>query len=59
MQILAVFWKDTRKLIACFDIHSVVTEMDALVVPGVSYVMSFDRDIFRTEPDGSVYVKEV
>lgn len=59
MQILVVFKKDTREVIATFELNTIVTDMNVLVVPGVSYLMSFKRDIFRTDPNGKVFVKEI
>lgn len=59
MQILVVFKKDTREVIATFELNTVITNMNALVIPGVSYLMSFKRDIFRTDSKGRVFVKEV
>lgn len=59
MQILVVFKKDTRELIATFELNTIVTDMNVLVVPGVSHLMTFERDIFYTAPNGKVFVKEV
>lgn len=58
MQILVVYKKDTRELIAAFELNTIIREMNILVVPGVTYLMSFKRDIFYTAPNGTVYVRE-
>lgn len=58
MQILVVFRKSDRKLIAAFELNTIVAEMNVLVIPGVSYLMTIERDIFYTAKDGQVYVKE-
>lgn len=59
MQILVVFKKDTREVIATFELNTIVTEMNVLVVPDASYLVSLKRDIFYTAPNGKVFVKEV
>jgi hypothetical protein len=59
MQILVVFQKSDRKLIATFEINTIITEMNVLVVPGVTYLMTSKKDIFYTAPNGQVYVKEI
>lgn len=58
MQILVVYKIDTREVIATFDIGSIITEMKVLVIPGVSYLMSFKRDIFYAKSDSKIYLKE-
>lgn len=58
MQILTVFKKDTREVLATFEINTIVTEMNVLTIPGVSYLVSFNRNIFYTAPNGTVFVKE-
>lgn len=59
MQILVVFRKSDRKLIATFELNTIVTNMNGLVIPEVSYLMTTNRNIFRTAPDGQVYVREI
>lgn len=59
MQILVVFKKDTREVIATFELNTIVTDMNVLVISGVSYLMTCKRDIFYTDPNGKVFVKEV
>lgn len=59
MHILVVYQKKDRKLIATFELNTIITEMNALVVPGVTYLMTIKKDIFFTAQDGQVYVKEV
>lgn len=59
MQILVVFKKDIREVIATFELNTIVTDMNVLVIPGVSYLMTCKRDIFYTDPNGKVFVKEV
>lgn len=57
MQILVVFKKETREVIAAFELNTVITEMNVLVVPGVSHLISCKRDIFYTGQNGKVFVK--
>lgn len=59
MKILVVYRKSDRKLIATFELNTLITEMNVLVIPGVAYLMTSKKDIFFTAPDGQVYVKEV
>jgi hypothetical protein len=59
MQILVVFKKFDRKLIATFELNTIVTNMNVLIIPEVSYLITTDRNIFRTAPDGQVYVKDI
>lgn len=59
MQILVVFQKSDRKVIATFQLNTIVTEMNVLVTPGISYLITTKRDIFHTAKDGQVYVKEI
>lgn len=57
-QYLVVYQKKDRKVIAAFGMNTFTTEMNVLVIPGVSYLVSFETDIFHTGPDGTVYLKE-
>ena len=59
MQILVVFKKDTRDVISTFELNTIVTDMNVLVIPGVSYLMTCKRDKFYTDPKWKVYLKEV
>ena len=59
MQILVIFQKSDRKVIATFELNTIVTEMNVLVIPGISYLLSSKRNIFHTAADGQVYVKEI
>jgi len=59
MQILVVFQKSDRKVIATFELNTIVTEMNVLVTPGISYLMTGKKDIFYTAKDGQVYVKKI
>ncbi|HDK7218097.1 TPA: hypothetical protein PTV45_003568 [Clostridium botulinum] len=59
MHILVVFQNLNRKVVATFELNTIVTEMNVLVTPGVSYLMTTKRDIFYTAKDGQVYVKEI
>lgn len=58
MQILVVFQKSDRKVIATFELNTIITNMNVLVIPGVSYLMTTKRDIFYTATNGEVFVKE-
>lgn len=59
MQIVVVFQKSDRKVIATFELNSFVTDMKVLVIPNVSYLVSFKKDIFYTGKDGQLYVKNM
>lgn len=59
MQIIVVFQKSDRKVIATFELNSFVTDMKVLVIPNVSYLVSFKKDIFYTGKDGQLYVKNM
>lgn len=59
MQILVVFQKSDRKVIATFELQTIITEMNVLVIPGVSYLVTSKKDIFHTAQDGTVYVKDI
>lgn len=59
MHILVVFQKKDRKLLATFNLNTLITEMSVLVIPGVTYLMTIEKDIFYTAPDGQVYVKDI
>ena len=59
MQILVVYQKSDRKVIATFELNTIITEMNVLVIPGVTYLMTTKRNIFYTAKDGQVYVKEI
>lgn len=59
MHVLVVYNKKDRKLIATFELNTIITEMNALVVPGTAYLLTIRKDIFFTAKDGQVYVKEV
>ncbi|MFS0657447.1 hypothetical protein AB1L07_02315 [Niallia alba] len=59
MQILVVYQKSDRKVIATFELNTIITEMNVLVIPGVSYLVSSKKDIFCTANDGQVFVKEI
>jgi hypothetical protein len=59
MQLLVVFNKLDRKLIATFELNTIITDMNVLVVPGVTYLVTGKKDIFYTAPNGEVFVKEI
>lgn len=59
MQILVVFQKEDRKMIASFELNTIITDMNVLVIPGVSYLVTAKKDIFYTAKDGQVYVKDI
>lgn len=59
MQILVVFQKSDRKLIATFELNTIITEMNVLVIPEVSYLVTSEKDIFYTDSNGKVYVKNI
>jgi len=56
VQILVVFQKSDRKVIATFEMNTIITEINALVIPGVSYLVTTKKDIFHTASNGEVYV---
>lgn len=59
MQILVVFNKETRQLIATFELNTIITEANVLVIPGVTYLITAKKDIFYLGTGGHYYVKEV
>jgi hypothetical protein len=59
MQIIVVYQKSNRKVIATFELNTVITEMNVLAIPEVTYLVSSKKDIFYTAPDCQVYVKEL
>ena len=59
IQNLVIFRKEDRKVIAAFRLNTIITEMDCLVDPGHSYLVTTKKDIFKTESDGTVYVKNI
>lgn len=60
MQIIVVYQKTNRKLIASFELNTIITEMNSLVIPGLAYLVTTKKDIFRTDPStGEVFVKEI
>ena len=46
MQTLIVFKEDTRELIAAFQLNTIITEMNVLKIPGVSFVVTVKKDVF-------------
>lgn len=59
MQILVVFKRDTREVVATFEFNTFVTDMNVLVTPEVSYLVSFKKDIFHINANGKVFVKDI
>ncbi|QTB21609.1 hypothetical protein J1907_17950 [Lysinibacillus sphaericus] len=59
MQSLVVYQKSDRKVIAVFEMNTFVIDMRVLVIPGVAYLVTLEKEIFYTAPDGTVYVKEI
>lgn len=59
MQILVVYRKSDRKVIATFELNTIVTEMNILVIPEITYLMTAEKNIFYTAKNGQVYVKEI
>lgn len=59
MQILVVYRKSDRKLIATFELNTIITGMNVLLIPEVAYLITTDKNIFRNGGDGNYYVKEL
>jgi hypothetical protein len=59
MQILVVYQKSDRKVIATFELKTIITEMNVLKIPEVDYLVTSKRDIFHNGPNGQLYVKEI
>jgi hypothetical protein len=59
MQILVVFLKSDRKVIATFELKTIITEMNVLKIPEVDYLVTSKRDIFYTAPNGQVFIKDM
>ena len=57
MQVLVVFQKSNRKVLASFEVNTILTEMNVLKVPGVDFLVSSKKNIFRTAENGEVFVK--
>jgi hypothetical protein len=58
MQILVVFRKSDRKVIATFELNTIITDMNVLLIPEVSYLITSKRNIFYTAPNGEVFIRE-
>jgi hypothetical protein len=58
MQILVVFRKSDRKLIATFELQTIITDMNVLKIPEVDYLVTTKKDVFYADPNGEYYVKE-
>lgn len=58
MQILVVFRKSDRKVIATFELNTIITDMNVLLIPEVSYLITSKRNIFYTTPNGEVFIRE-
>lgn len=59
MQIIVVFYKSDRRLIATFELNTIITEANVLAIPNVGYLITAKKDIFYTDANGVYYVKEV
>lgn len=58
MQILVVFQKTDRKVLATFELKTIITEMNVLKIPEVDYLITLKRDIFYKAPNGQLFLKE-
>ena len=58
MQYLVVFRKKDRKLIASFKLNTIITEMDCLIIPDMSYLITTRSDIYDIDKNGQYYIKE-
>lgn len=59
MQILIVFKKSNRQVIAAFEMQTIITEMNVLKIPDVDYLVTTKRDILFTDPNGMLWIKEI
>lgn len=59
MQILVIFIKETRQVVASFEFDTVVDKSKILLVPEYDCLFSLDEDIFIVGSDGKIYVKNI
>lgn len=59
MHTLVVFKEGTREFIAAFQLNTIITEMNVLKIPGVSYLITLEKYIFYTAPNGTVFIKDI
>jgi hypothetical protein len=59
MQILIVFKKSNRQVIAAFELQTIITEMNVLKIPDVDYLMTTKRDVLFTDSNGQLWLKEI
>lgn len=59
MQLLVIFYKHNRKLIAAMEVNTIITEANVLKTPDVDYLITSRKDIFYTNPDGQYYVEVI
>jgi hypothetical protein len=57
MQILIVFRKSDRKVIAAFELNTIITEMNVIKIPGVDFILTSNRDLIFSDPNGQCWVK--
>ena len=57
MQISVVYEKEIRKMLASFEINTLITSANILLVSGITYLITTKRDIVYTAPNEIVYVK--
>lgn len=59
MHTLVVFKEGTSEFIVAFQLNTIITEMNVLKIPGVSYLITLEKDIFYTAPNGTVFIKDI
>lgn len=57
MQLLVVFQKADRKVIATFEWQTFITEMNVIKIPDADFILTTDKNIFHRCLKGELYVK--
>jgi hypothetical protein len=59
MQIIVVFRKSDRKLLATFELQTIITDMNVLKIPEIDYLVTSNKNVFYVDPNDEYYVKEI
>ncbi len=58
MQILVIYRKSDRQVIATFKYNSFIIEAEVLMLTGHSYLITLKKDAMYFAEDGQAYVRE-
>ncbi|WP_315074458.1 hypothetical protein [uncultured Clostridium sp.] len=58
LQTLVVFQKMDKKLIAMFKLDKIISGMNVLMMPGISFIITTEEDIFFKDKNGESYIKD-